>query len=125
MQSAQYPQFKTFIVQINGQKFGDVVIGKYAEFIIFREQKNFYRNCPCKKCEKGRCIGFTVRTDVIADAVRLGANVLKINFKRRKNDKKLETYIIGMDKFMKSFTGPDNKGMLQYECPLHEFIQVE
>lgn len=117
---------KSSIVWIAGHKFGDVVIGKHAEFIIWREQKNFYRNCPCKKCEKGRCPGFTVRTDVIAEAVRLGANVLKVNFKPTKKDiNRVETYVMGIFDFMGSAKTIDNAGYPQYSRPIHDFIKVD
>ncbi len=122
----QTSKFKTIPIIVNRIKFGDVVIGDRAEFIIWREQKNFYRNCPCKKCEKGRCPGFTVRTDVITLAVKEGANVLKVNFKPTKKDiTRVDTYVMGIFDFMSSPKTIDNAKYPQYTRAIHDFLKVE
>lgn len=122
----QQSNFKTTPIIINRIKFGDVVIGERAEFIIWREQKNFYRNCPCKICEKGRCAGFTVRTDIIQLAVKEGANVLKVNFKPTKKDvKKVDTYVMNIENFMSSPKTIDNANYPQYSRAIHDFLKVE
>lgn len=134
----QVSKFKTTPVIIDDIYFGDVVKGKYSEFIISREQSNFYRNCPCK-CKnsmtldkkelndvyKSRCEGFTVRCDAVHDAEKKGAIILKVNFLSSKKLNKLDTYIILISKFEESATTPDNTGKKQYARALHDFIQVE
>ena len=97
----------------------------YKRQIIRREQKNFYRNCPCRTCPKGRCEGFTVRTLAIKEAIRLGANILKVNFKASNKSDKLDTYVISLNDFIKSGITQDNEKFPQYSCPIHKFLKVE